>query len=66
MDETKIKETLEKQLALLSERSGEESCDITAMDLCNLTRAIIEVTDALREYRQTDQRLTDHNYLTGE
>lgn len=59
-----IKETLEKQLALLSERSGD--ADVTAMELCNLTRAMNEVIEAMRYCGQSGKRLTDHNYLTGE
>ena len=40
----KIKETLEKQLELLSERSGQTS---NTDELCNLTQAMVEVAKTL-------------------
>lgn len=39
MDDSKIKETLEKQLQLLSKRSE----DATAETLCELTEAMVQV-----------------------
>lgn len=40
----KIKETLEKQLELLSERCGQTH---NTDELCNLTQAMVEVAKAL-------------------
>ena len=40
----KTKETLEKQLELLSERSGQTS---NTDELCNLTQAMVEVAKTL-------------------
>lgn len=42
--ETKIKETLEKQLELLSERAVKAE---TADDLCKLSEAMVSVSNAL-------------------
>lgn len=57
MDNSKIKETLEKQLQLLSKRS-EDACET---ELAHLSRAMVEVAKVLILQNRFSKQVLDHD-----